>query len=153
MVIGTAITKYGGLMPNLRTLDRMEEATVKKLNKLGIKSTGKLLERGASPSDRREIAREVGVSESLVESWVIYSNFYLVKGLDKDYVGMLMASGVCSLIELGTYTPGDLLKGLACLKSGRDGLKLPTINQLADWIKQARDLPWKVIYNGMYCFG
>lgn len=137
-------------MPDLRSLDRMEVATLKKLRALGIRNTNALLEKGASPSERRKIARELDVSESLVNSWVIYSNFFLVKGLTGAYVHMFMAAGICSLIELAKYDPDDLLAGLTLKKNG---LKLPTINQLADWISQARELPWKVVYDGMYCFG
>lgn len=141
-------------MPDLKTLDRMEEAALKKLRKLGIKNTEALLERGSMPADRRKIAHEIGVSESLVNDWVIYSNFFLIKGLNSGYVRMLMASGVCSLIELSKYDPCDLLDGFASLKNGnRNGLKLPTLGQVTDWINQARDLPWKIVYDGMYCFG
>ena len=66
----------------------------KKLQKVGIRTTGKLLERAANPKGRRNLAEESGIDESRILKWANMADLMRVKGVAEEYSDLLEAAGV-----------------------------------------------------------
>ena len=53
----------------------------KKLQKVGIRTTGKLLERAATPKGRRQLAEESGIDEGRILKWANMADLMRIKGV------------------------------------------------------------------------
>lgn len=118
-----------------------------KLAKAGLSSVAGLLEAGATPKGRKEIAAKSGVSDSKILEWVNRADLYRIKGIGSEYSDLLEASGVDTVVELGTRKPENLYKKMAEMNEAKKLVRqLPGEKQVAAWIEEAKSLPRVVSY-------
>ena len=61
-----------------------------------------LLKRGGTAKGRKELAEKTGISESVILKWVNMADLFRVKGIGKQYAGLLEKAGVDTVKELRT---------------------------------------------------
>jgi predicted flap endonuclease-1-like 5' DNA nuclease len=116
-----------------------------KLGKIGINTTGDLLEKGATKTGRSSIAQQTGLPESLILTWVNHSDLFRIKGIASQFAELLEASGVDTVKEFATRNAESLHKKLVETneKFGLSG-KVPSTETLQEMIAQAKTLVPKI---------
>jgi predicted flap endonuclease-1-like 5' DNA nuclease len=134
-------------MAKLIDVEGIGEKFALKLEKAGIKSMNDLLENGATPAGRKEIAKNSGIADGLILEWVNRVDLFRIKGVGEEYSDLLEATGVDTVVELGKRKPENLFKAMVELNEAKKKVrKLPTLEQVQDWIAQAKKLPRKISY-------
>jgi predicted flap endonuclease-1-like 5' DNA nuclease len=123
------------------------EAYAEKLRAAGVVTTDDLLERGATSKGREEIETATGIGHALILKWVNRVDLYRIKGVGSEYPDLLEVAGVDTVPELAQRNAANLTKTLAEAAAARELVrKLPTEDQVADWIEQAKSMPRVVQY-------
>jgi predicted flap endonuclease-1-like 5' DNA nuclease len=129
-------------MAKLENIEGVGESYAHKLDDGGITSTDELLRKGASAEGRRGVAEKTGISETLILRWVNQVDLARIKGVSEEYGELLEVSGVDSVPELARRNPEHLHESLVKVNQAKHLVrKLPTQNQINDWINQAKTLP------------
>jgi len=127
----------------IETVEGIAKTYGVKLRKCGIKSTKALLERGATPAGRKDVAKESGIDGKLVLKWCNMCDLMRVKGVGEEYSELLEAAGVDTVKELRTRRPDNLHKAMAAANAKRKkGLvrQLPGLAQVEKWVAHAKSL-------------
>jgi len=118
-----------------------------KLEKAGVGSTESLLKMGGTPAGRKEIAAKSGISDSLILEWVNHVDLYRIKGVGSEYSDLLEEAGVDTVVELAQRSPANLMAKMTEVNASKKLVrKLPTKEQVADWVAQAKKLPRAIKY-------
>lgn len=134
-------------MPSIIDVEGIGEKYKVKLQEAGIRTTEKLLEVAATPKGRKEVAEKTGISEKLILEWVNLSDLFRIKGVGSEYSDLLEEAGVDTVVELGNRNPANLFKMLDESNAKKKLVrKLPTEEQVKDWVDQAKKLPRIVSY-------
>lgn len=134
--------KYG-----LEYIEGIGPVYAAKLNAIGINNLHDLLEKGAFPKGREEIAQAAGISHTFVLKWVNHVDLFRIKGVGSEYADLLEVAGVDTVVELAIRNPDNLFAKLASVNEEKKLVrKLPVLNQVQDWIEQAKSLPRKINY-------
>lgn len=134
-------------MPKLVEIEGIDDAIALKLTAAGIGSVDALLERGANPAGRVELAGISGSPQEEVLNWVNRADLSRVKGIGGEYSDLLEAAGVDTVPELAQRNPANLHQKLSDTNDAQTLVqRLPTEEQVADWVDQAKALPRVVSY-------
>jgi predicted flap endonuclease-1-like 5' DNA nuclease len=118
-----------------------------KLNSVGIYTTIDLLEAGATPLGRKELAEKTGISADRILEWVNMADLFRIKGVGEEYSDLLEESDVDTVVELAKRVPENLhAKMLEVNAKKRLVHRAPTLNEVRQWIEEAKTLPRKVEY-------
>jgi len=118
-----------------------------KLAKAGILTTEGLLKKGATPAGRKEIASKSGLADHLILEWVNRVDLYRIKGVGSEYSDLLENSGVDTVVELAQRKGKNLFDKMVEINTAKKLVrKLPTKDQVEDWIAQAKKLPRVIKY-------
>jgi len=143
----TAAEKPKAAKGKLASIQGIGEATETKLNTAGVTSVDDLLEKGASPQGREELATKSGLPAAQILKFVNYADLFRIKGIAGQTAELLEAAGVNTVPELAQRNPANLA---AKLKEVNDEKKLtgkvPAEKQVGEWIEAAKTLPKKVTY-------
>ena len=119
----------------------------RKLAKAGIRGTGGLLTKGATPKGRKELAAKSGIGGKLILEWVNLADLYRIKGVGSEYSDLLEEAGVDTVAELAKRNAENLFKALKETNDHKALVRrLPTLEQVANWIEQAKKLPRVLTY-------
>jgi predicted flap endonuclease-1-like 5' DNA nuclease len=115
--------------------------------KAGITTTEALLEAATTPKAREGLAAKTGISETYILEWANLADLFRIRGVGSEYSDLLEEAGVDTVIELAKRNAENLFKALK-ETNDRKALvrRLPTLEQVADWIKQANKLPRVLTY-------
>jgi predicted flap endonuclease-1-like 5' DNA nuclease len=139
--------KRRNVMTKLAEIEGVGEAYAKKLGALGISTTEALLDKGASPKGRKEIAEKSGISEKLVLKWLNRADLARVKGIGGEYADLLEAAGVDTVPGLAQRNGANLHGKLVEVNEAKKLVrKVPAESQVTDWIDQAKKLPRVLSY-------
>ena len=117
------------------------------LKSIGIRTTGKLLERAKDPKGRKELAARISIDEKLILRWANMADRMRIKGIAEDYAELLEAAGVDTVRELKYRNPTNLAKAMADANTKRKLVELlPSEKAVRRWIEHARKLPLKITY-------
>lgn len=118
-----------------------------KLNHIGIKTTGDLLEKGSAKRGREHIAHDTGIPESLILTWVNHCDLMRIKGIAAQFAELLEAAGVDSVKEFGHRNAENLHNKLVETndKFGLSG-RVPSPETLAEMIAEAKTMEGKVTH-------
>ena len=106
-----------------------------------------MLEEGASPKGRKEIAEKADISEKLILEWVNHVDLFRIKGVGEEYADLLEAAGVDTVPELAQRNPENLYQKLVAVNQEKKLVRqLPTQAQVGDWVEQAKRLPRVIAY-------
>jgi predicted flap endonuclease-1-like 5' DNA nuclease len=134
-------------MANILDIEGVGEAQAAKLRDAGIGSTEALLEKGATPEGREEIAASTGISGRLILKWVNHADLFRIKGVGGEYAELLEAAGVDTVAELARRNAANLAEALEERNATRKIVRrVPGEAQVTDWIAEAKSLPRKVTY-------
>lgn len=134
-------------MAKLEDIEGIGNTYAQKLKGSGIKSLKSLLEKGATPKGRAEIAQASGIGEKLILEWVNHADLYRIKGVASEYSDLLEEAGVDTVVELAQRKADNLLEKIAeTNKQKKLVRRLPVLSQVESWVKQAKSLPRKIQY-------
>lgn len=132
-------------MATLVSIEGIGEKYADRLAKAGIGSTGSLLERGSTPAGRHRIARAAGVTDKQVLTWVNRADLFRIEGVAEEYSDLLEASGVKSVPELAQRNADHLFETMETVNKAKNLVRrIPSRNEIHDWIQQASKLPRNV---------
>jgi predicted flap endonuclease-1-like 5' DNA nuclease len=134
-------------MTNLVDIEGVGEVYAAKLEAVGVGSQEALLQMGATPKGRRDLAEKAAITENLILEWVNRVDLARIKGVGEDYADLLEAAGVDTVRELAQRKPENLAKRLAEVNAAKKLVRqLPGEAKVADWVAQAKELPRVVTY-------
>lgn len=131
----------------LTSIQGIAEATEAKLNTAGVTTVEELLEKGATPKGREDMAEKSGLPAAQILKFVNYADLFRIKGIAGQTAELLEAAGVNTIAELAQRNPANLA---AKLKEVNDTKKVtgkvPAEKQVSEWIETAKTLPKMVTY-------
>jgi predicted flap endonuclease-1-like 5' DNA nuclease len=134
-------------MANLVQVEGIGEVYSAKLADAGLKTTDALLRAGATPKGREELAAKTGISQDLILRWVNLVDLWRIKGIGEEYSDLLEAAGVDTVPELAQRNPANLYAKLMEINEAKHRVRrLPTENQVKEWVEQAKALDRKITY-------
>jgi predicted flap endonuclease-1-like 5' DNA nuclease len=132
---------------NIADVEGIGPVNAEKLTKAGVKTTDALLEKGATPKGRAAIEAATGISHAKILEWVNHADLYRIKGVGSEYSDLLEEAGVDTVPELAQRNGASLAAKIAELNAAKKLVrKLPTEEQVTDWVNQAKKLPRVVTY-------
>ena len=134
-------------MAKLTEIEGIGEAYAQKLQEAGVGTLEQLLEKGAAPAGRKEIAEKTGVSEKLILRWANMADLFRIKGVGEEYADLLEAAGVDTVPELAQRNVENLHKKLAEVNEAKNLVRrVPTVEEVGGWVGQAKQLPRVLTY-------
>jgi len=134
-------------MSTITAIEGVGEVNAKKLEKMGINTVEKLLNLGATPKGRKEIAQGTGIGEKVILKWVNFADLFRVKGIGTQYSELLEAAGVDTVIELSKRLPENLFKKMEEVNEEKELVRrTPTLTEVNKWVAQAKKLPRVINY-------
>ena len=134
-------------MAKLEKVEGIGPVYAQKLIDAGIATTGALLEKGASPQGRKEIAAQTGIADGLILEWVNHVDMFRVKGVGEEYADLLEEAGVDTVPELAQRNATNLYAKLVEVNAAKSLVRqLPSQGQVKGWIEQAKTLDRKITY-------
>jgi predicted flap endonuclease-1-like 5' DNA nuclease len=138
-------------MPNgwgkLQSIEGIGPRYANKLRQAGIRSTRLLIEAGATPKGRRELAEKLAISPKLILEWVNLADLIRIKGVGEEYSDLLEEAGVDTVVELSQRNPTNLYQTLQATNQTKQLVRrLPSQRQVSDWVRQAKKLPRIIQY-------
>lgn len=118
-----------------------------RLNEIGISYVDELLEAGATRSGRAELAEKTEIPDALILEWVNLADLYRIKGIGEEWSDLLEEAGVDTVVELAQRNAVNLHSTLVDLNMASSIVRRePTLEQVEDWIEQAKNMPRKIEY-------
>ena len=118
-----------------------------KLETAGIGSQEQLLEAGASPKGRKDLAAKSGISGKLLLKWINRADLARVKGIGEEYADLLELAGVDTVPELAQRNATNLHQKLADQNEAQKVVRrVPSLAEVEKWIAAAKDLPRAIHY-------
>jgi predicted flap endonuclease-1-like 5' DNA nuclease len=75
------------------------------------------------------------------------ADLFRIKGVGEEYSDLLEEAGVDTVVELAQRNPTNLYQSVVDVNQKKKLVrKLPTQDQVSDWVKQAKKLPRIVKY-------
>jgi predicted flap endonuclease-1-like 5' DNA nuclease len=118
-----------------------------KLEGAGVKSVETLLTAGCTPQGRKDLAKKSGIDETLILKWVNRADLARIKGVGSELADILEAAGVDTVVELARRNAQNLVDKMTEVNEAKHLVRrLPSLSQVEDWVKQAKELPRAVEY-------
>jgi predicted flap endonuclease-1-like 5' DNA nuclease len=134
-------------MTNLADISGIAETYAQKLHAAGVPTVEALLEKGATPAGRGEIAEASGIGHAQILTWVNHADLFRIRGVAGEYAELLEASGVDTVVELAQRNPEHLTEKMGQVNQQKSLVRLlPTEEQVAGWIREAKALPRAVTH-------
>ena len=131
----------------IEAIEGIGNVYAKKLKELGIKTVEDLLKAGAKKSDRKKLAKSIGVSEKKVLEWVNRADLFRIPGVGEEYSDLLEQAGVDTVVELAKRNPDNLYEELVKVNEKKKLVRrLPTKKQVAAWVQAAKKMKRVVEY-------
>ena len=103
-----------------------------------------LLKRGGTAKGRKELAYTINIEESKLLKWVNHADQFRIHGVGSEYSDLLEAAGVDTVPELKQRNATALYDAL--VKTKKLVRQLPTPDQVAEWVEEAKSLPRVIEY-------
>ena len=128
-------------------IDGIDGEAAAALKSAGIRSTGRLLEAAKTLRGRKVLAEKTGFSEKQLLCWANVADRMRVKGIRREYAGLLQAAGVDTVKDLKYRNPANLAKAMADANRKRRLVAfLPSAKVVENWIENAKKLQLKITY-------
>jgi predicted flap endonuclease-1-like 5' DNA nuclease len=138
----TSSPSPSALDSSVRVVEGIGEKYAARLAEAGIHRCRQLLDSGATRQGREALAEKSGISAERLLTWINHIDLFRVEGIGAEYAGLLETAGVDSVPELAQRNPQNLHATLRAVneKAG-EVRRLPGVDRVADWIRQAQALP------------
>ena len=128
-------------------IDGIDGESAVTLKSAGVRSTGRLLEMARTPRGRKALAEKTGIGEKQLLCWANMADRMRVKGIRKEYAGLLQAAGVDTVKELKYRNPANLANAMKEANKKRKLVAfLPSEKVVCNWIEYAKKLQIKITY-------
>src|SRR5262245_14450314 len=97
----------------LSAIEDIDADDAEALKSASIRTTEKLLEAAKGPKGRRLLAAKTSIDERKLLRWANIADKLRIKGMGKEYAGLLCEVGVDTVKELRYRNPGKLAKSMA----------------------------------------
>ena len=132
---------------SITAIEDIDADDAEKLKSVGIRTTEKLLEAAKSPSGRRQLSATTKLDEKRLLRWANIADKLRIRGMGKEYAGLLREVGVDTVRELRYRNPERLAKSMAEANKRRKLVRfLPSEKLVQRWVDQAKKLPQKITY-------
>jgi len=134
-------------MASLKMIEGIGEGSAAKLLAAGLATTEALLNKGATPEGREQIAEQTGIDVKTILEWVNRADLFRIKGVAEEYSDLLENSGVDTVPELAQRNPTNLLVKMTAVNAEKKLVRrLPTQAEVIRWVEHAKVLPRRVSY-------
>ena len=131
----------------ITAIEDIGAAEAEALKSVGIRTTEKLLEAAKSPKGRRLLAARTELNERRLLHWANIADKLRIRGMGREYAGLLCEVGVETVKELQYRNPARLAKSMAEANKRRKLVRfLPSEKLVRRWVEHARKLPRKITY-------
>jgi predicted flap endonuclease-1-like 5' DNA nuclease len=131
----------------LHDIEGIGPVNAEKLGSIGIYTTSDLLESGATPHERIELAEKTGISPKLILEWVNLSDLFRIKGIGEEYSDLLEEAGVDTVVELAHRNAVNLHAKILEVNEAKKLVRRPPSQAMIEgWIRDAKNLPRKIEY-------
>jgi hypothetical protein len=131
----------------ITAIEGIDADEVEALKGAGIRTTEKLLEAAKSPKGRKLLSAQTGIDERKLLRWANIADKLRIKGMGKEYAGLLCQAGVDTVKELRYRNPARLAEAMAEANKKRKLVRfLPSEKLVTRWVEIARKLPQKISY-------
>jgi predicted RecB family nuclease len=131
----------------ITAIEDIGAAEAEALKSVGIRTTEKLLEAAKSPKGRRLLAARTELNEKRLLHWANIADKLRIRGMGREYAGLLCEVGVETVKELQYRNPARLAKSMAEANKRRKLVRfLPSEKLVRRWVEHARKLPRKITY-------
>jgi hypothetical protein len=132
---------------SISAIEDIEADDAEALKLVGIRTTEKLLEAAKSPKGRKFLAAKADLDEKRLLRWANIADKLRIKGMGKEYAGLLCEVGVETVKELRYRNPARLAKAMAEANKKRKLVRfLPSEKLVTRWVEHAKRLPQKITY-------
>lgn len=129
-------------MAAIGDIEGIGESYANKLKEAGVATVESLLEKGATPKGRADIAETTGIREDLILRWVNHADLYRIKGIGSELSELLEKAGVDTVPELARRNPDNLHAKLVEINEAKNLVRrMPSLSQVQSWVEQAKELP------------
>ncbi len=134
-------------MANISEIKGLDEQSAEKLNAAGISSMDAYLNACAEKKGRKELAEKTGIEEASLLHWANRADLSRIKGVSTQYGDLLECAGVDTVPELAQRNADNLHTKMTEVNNDKNLVKkLPTADQVQDWVTQAKALPRAINY-------
>jgi len=132
---------------SLSKIEGIGPTYAQQLTNAGIRTPNDLLEAGSTKKKREDLAEQTGITEKLILEWVNLADLFRIKGVGEEYSDLLEEAGVDTVVELSRRNPENLHAKICEVNEAKNLVRRPpSLNQVIDWIEQAKKLPRKIEY-------
>jgi predicted flap endonuclease-1-like 5' DNA nuclease len=132
---------------SITAIEEIDVGEATALKSIGIRTTEKLLEAAKSPKGRKELSAKVKLDQKKLLRWANIADKLRIKGMGKEYAGLLREVGVDTVKELRYRNPAKLARSMAEANKRRKLVRfLPSEKLITRWVEHARKLPQKITY-------
>lgn len=124
----------------------IQMSTAEKLASEGLATTDALLAAGKTAVGRKDLAAKIGADPKEILELVNRADLARVRGIGEVYSNLLEEAGVDTVLELSRRVPANLHAKLAEQTLTGTARRAPTLAQVEDWVKQAKELGRAVEY-------
>jgi predicted flap endonuclease-1-like 5' DNA nuclease len=118
-----------------------------KLKQHGLTDSDKYLDAAKTPAGRKELAAKVGVDPRAILELANRADLARIEGIGKVFSDLLEEAGVDTVKELAKRVPENLHAKIAEVNEKKKlSGRLPTADQIKDWVEQAKKLPKTLEY-------
>ena len=134
-------------MARILDIEGIGKKYARKLHDVGVHSTSRLLDIGATRRGREDLAEHTGISEKLILEWVNLADLMRIKGIAEEYSDLLEEAGVDTVKELRNRVPEKLYQALVQINQEKELVRrLPSLRHVKSWVDQAKKIPPKITY-------
>ncbi len=134
-------------MAKVKEIEDIGPAYAEKLSAAGLTTTEALLEAGATPKGRTDLAAKTGISDKLILRWVNMSDLFRIKGVGEQFSDLLEAAGVDTVAELARRKAENLQAKMVEVNTEKKLVRrVPTLAEATSWVDQAKGLSRMVKY-------
>lgn len=134
-------------MAKLEEVEGIGAKHASSLRKAGVRSVEGLLKKGSTPGGRKQIAEATGINDKLILEWVNHADLFRIRGVGEEYSDLLEEAGVDTVAELAQRKPENLYQKMQEVNQAKKLVRqLPSSEQVADWVAQAKKLPRAISY-------
>jgi len=118
-----------------------------KLNAVGISTTDELLKCCATPTGRKKVSEETGISPKHILTWTNHADLMRINGIAGQFAELLEAAGVDTVKELSHRNAANLTAALESTNEQRHLCgRVPAQSEVQRMIDQAKQMPPMVEY-------
>lgn len=128
-------------------IEGVGDVYAEKLVAAGITKVSELLEKGAAPKGRKELADQTGISEKLILRWTNHADLFRINGVGPQFAELLEAAGVDTVKEFRHRVAENLQPKLVEVNEEKNICnRVPAVSEIQRMIDQAKELDPKMTY-------